>query len=164
MKCIACGTENNNTSKYCVECGSPLFKKCDYCNTQTCINAKFCPNCGKKFQDQNINIIKYKNKLKFYDSIFIESTPSGKYILARDNQKFWILNLKSCISIFDYSFDDIGTQKEYQDFCFVKKNDKWAIINPLTGDLITDFLYDSYCTNDHAGTEFRVKKMVNGVR
>lgn len=158
MKCINCGTENSNASKYCVECGSPLFKKCDYCMAQTNIDAKFCPNCGKQFQSQSLSIIKYKNKLTFYDSIFIDSTPSGKYITVVDNQKYSFLDIKFCSPIFDGVFDEVGTQKDYQNFCFVKRNGKWAIVNPVAGKFITNFIYDDYRTNDHSGSEFRVLK------
>ncbi|WP_298073665.1 zinc ribbon domain-containing protein [uncultured Bacteroides sp.] len=156
MKCITCGAENQNTAKYCLECGSPLFKKCDYCLTQTSINAKFCPYCGKQFKNHSIEVIKYKNKLTFYDYIFIESTPLGKYIKAIDNHRYTLLDIKTCSPIFDYIFEDVGTQKDYQNFCFVKKNGKWAIVNPISGKLVTDFVYDAYRTNDHAGSEFRV--------
>lgn len=160
MKCPTCGVDNTSSAKYCIECGTPLFKKCDICGTITILNAKFCPNCGKQFEALDIKVIKYKNKLTFYDLISIQKAKSGKYIVAKNSNKYILLDINTLLPIFDYSFEEypIGRQKEYQDFCFVKKNGKWGIINPLAKKCITGFIYDDYKTNDHSGSEFRVLK------
>lgn len=159
MKCLKCNSNNSDTSKYCCECGAPLLKKCNECGSICSINAKFCPQCGKRFDDIKIDIIKYQNKLTFHDYVFIKKAHSGSYIIVIDKGVIQILNIYSLKPTFDYTFDSWDyDQKDYQDFTFLRRNGKWGIVNAVTGKLITDFIYDDYLRNDHAGTEFRMKQ------
>lgn len=38
MKCLRCGTENNNTSKYCIKCGSPMTGQISQGNIENTYN------------------------------------------------------------------------------------------------------------------------------
>lgn len=54
IKCQFCGTPVNKTSKFCPECGRPLYQpdnskaivRCPKCNKQRIGNNRFCDNCG----------------------------------------------------------------------------------------------------------------------
>ena len=48
MKCTSCGTENPESAKFCLNCGSPLLLVCANCGTQLPAGAKFCVNCGHR--------------------------------------------------------------------------------------------------------------------
>ncbi len=46
--CIQCGVTNNQTSRFCQQCGKPLqIVQCDGCNAEVAPDAKFCGQCGK---------------------------------------------------------------------------------------------------------------------
>jgi adenylate cyclase len=46
MNCSACGHENPDRAKFCLECGSAFALRCDRCDTELPSNAKFCLECG----------------------------------------------------------------------------------------------------------------------
>lgn len=48
MHCQKCGTENESSSNFCRECGSPLTKTkhCAKCGEANDADARFCDNCG----------------------------------------------------------------------------------------------------------------------
>lgn len=158
MNCPNCKTDNPSSANYCIDCGAPLFKKCDFCETTTILSAKFCPNCGKAFQEDDVNIIKYKNKLSFHDYIFIYKQKSGKYIVAWDNQRFILLDITTLKPIFDLKFEEHGEQQDYFDFNFFKKDGKWGILNPVLKKKVTDFIYEDYHNHSHISTVFSVLK------
>lgn len=48
-KCLSCGYENDDNSKFCADCGSKLIeppKFCPECGTELSGVPKFCPECG----------------------------------------------------------------------------------------------------------------------
>ena len=48
MYCTNCGTKNQETAKYCIDCGYKLpDKHCSACGTLLLKSQKFCVNCGK---------------------------------------------------------------------------------------------------------------------
>ncbi len=46
MKCAACQFDNDDTAKFCEECGAKLVRSCSSCGTELKPTAKFCPECG----------------------------------------------------------------------------------------------------------------------
>lgn len=55
IKCLKCGAENDETNKFCENCGSKLVKSrvCPKCNSKFDKAIKFCPNCGAKLKDED---------------------------------------------------------------------------------------------------------------
>lgn len=52
MRCGNCGTENSDSSRFCLECGSPLERKekakaCARCGAELAPNLRFCIQCGQ---------------------------------------------------------------------------------------------------------------------
>jgi uncharacterized membrane protein YvbJ len=50
MNCTACGNENPERAKFCLECGTPLAARCANCGTELPAGAKFCLECGAELQ------------------------------------------------------------------------------------------------------------------
>jgi class 3 adenylate cyclase/tetratricopeptide (TPR) repeat protein len=46
MRCARCGTENEDDSRFCDECGSPLGATCPTCAAPVRAGARFCRSCG----------------------------------------------------------------------------------------------------------------------
>ena len=46
MNCGACGHENPERAKFCLECGSGFALRCGGCATELPAGAKFCLECG----------------------------------------------------------------------------------------------------------------------
>jgi class 3 adenylate cyclase/tetratricopeptide (TPR) repeat protein len=46
VRCVACGTENEQGRKFCLECGTPLASTCAACGSPNTPQAKFCGECG----------------------------------------------------------------------------------------------------------------------
>jgi hypothetical protein len=46
LKCIACGSDNPDRAKFCVECGGAFVARCLACNVELPVGAKFCLECG----------------------------------------------------------------------------------------------------------------------
>ncbi len=46
MTCPDCGTENQPTAKFCVECGTALAHACAVCGTPHAAGQRFCAECG----------------------------------------------------------------------------------------------------------------------
>src|SRR5437899_887557 len=44
--CAACGAENPDTARFCVDCGSPLADRCPTCGAELPGAVRFCPACG----------------------------------------------------------------------------------------------------------------------
>lgn len=44
----SCGTSNDKNSKYCKNCGKPLYTVCPNCGANCPIDSKYCNNCGSK--------------------------------------------------------------------------------------------------------------------
>ena len=57
MHCSACGAENDNTAKFCVECGTSLSVStiCQSCGQENDIDSKFCSSCGNTLSSQSTN-------------------------------------------------------------------------------------------------------------
>ncbi|MBR5333338.1 MAG: zinc ribbon domain-containing protein, partial [Alistipes sp.] len=49
MKCYSCNHTNPSSSRFCVECGAPFFKRCGNCGEESLFSNKFCPNCGNAY-------------------------------------------------------------------------------------------------------------------
>ena len=49
MQCPKCQTVNNETAKFCLECGQKLEVKCPQCGHSAPPSAKFCDECGYDF-------------------------------------------------------------------------------------------------------------------
>ncbi|MGH3055408.1 MAG: zinc-ribbon domain-containing protein, partial [Gaiellaceae bacterium] len=48
MTCAACGHENPERAKFCLECGTPAGSRCASCGTELPPAAKFCLECGTR--------------------------------------------------------------------------------------------------------------------
>ncbi len=48
MRCIACGTENREGSRFCDSCGTPLASACPSCGEANRSDASFCSSCGAR--------------------------------------------------------------------------------------------------------------------
>ncbi len=46
MTCTACGHENAERAKFCLECGAAFALRCASCSTELPAGAKFCLECG----------------------------------------------------------------------------------------------------------------------
>ena len=46
MHCSQCKHQNNDTAKFCEECGARLLTVCPRCGQQVNPTAKFCAECG----------------------------------------------------------------------------------------------------------------------
>lgn len=147
MNCPKCNFENENDAKYCVECGTPLFKLCDNCGKQTYWTTKFCSECGKQFPAYDLKVEYYKKKLNFYDDILIGECRNGKFIVVKNRQKYMILNIDDLMPTTPYEFDDIErfVELNYANFIIVKKDGLWGIVNPMSGEIICDFIYEDCC-------------------
>ncbi|MBI4766446.1 MAG: zinc ribbon domain-containing protein, partial [Deltaproteobacteria bacterium] len=47
MQCPKCQSENNETAKFCSECGHKFEIKCPSCGHSVMPSAKFCEDCGQ---------------------------------------------------------------------------------------------------------------------
>src|SRR6266446_1806134 len=52
MRCGQCQHENNETAKFCEECGAKLIPACPGCGYEVSPRAKFCPECGMPLSAQ----------------------------------------------------------------------------------------------------------------
>lgn len=48
LKCKACGSDNPDRAKLCVECGGAIVTRCTACNVELPAGAKFCLECAAK--------------------------------------------------------------------------------------------------------------------
>ncbi len=157
MRCPECNYENEKGTKYCTECGTPLFKKCDKCGKSTQLYAKFCPECGSQFHAVDFKIERYKRHLHFYDNITISKSKYGKYIIAKENKELLILSIRTLKKISERRYDDINNYLlEDNSFIMAKHKDKWGIIDPLKDDVIINFNYDDV-KDDHCNGTIRLK-------
>jgi ribosomal protein L40E len=73
-KCIKCGTRNQNTAEFCIDCGNGLgenanMKICTHCGAKNPSAAQYCQKCGKNI-DFKRNIVPPNDKP-------IKETPKG---------------------------------------------------------------------------------------
>jgi len=53
MRCASCGFDNEETAKFCIECGRPLQNRCPGCGVDNLPRAKFCKECGTPLAGQS---------------------------------------------------------------------------------------------------------------
>src|SRR5215831_11405412 len=53
MQCPHCQHVNNETAKFCEECGTRLVRTCPACEHEVSPTAKFCPECGTPLVGQS---------------------------------------------------------------------------------------------------------------
>jgi class 3 adenylate cyclase/tetratricopeptide (TPR) repeat protein len=58
MQCPKCQAENNETAKFCSECGHKFEIKCPSCGHSVMPSAKFCEDCGQPLSDTSKSIPK----------------------------------------------------------------------------------------------------------
>jgi class 3 adenylate cyclase/tetratricopeptide (TPR) repeat protein len=51
MRCTNCGTENDSSRKFCLECGTRLNAPCPNCGTPNPPGARFCGECGTQLSE-----------------------------------------------------------------------------------------------------------------
>ena len=54
MRCLSCGFENPEGTKFCEECGTKLVRVCPSCGHEVRPTAKFCGECGTSFTGQAV--------------------------------------------------------------------------------------------------------------
>jgi class 3 adenylate cyclase/tetratricopeptide (TPR) repeat protein len=52
MRCPACGTDNDDSRKYCGECGGSLALVCPACGSPNTTGVKFCGECGSPLESE----------------------------------------------------------------------------------------------------------------
>jgi class 3 adenylate cyclase/tetratricopeptide (TPR) repeat protein len=50
-RCLACGTDNADNAKFCIECAARLIQSCTACGTENIVTAKFCRQCAAPLGD-----------------------------------------------------------------------------------------------------------------
>lgn len=73
-KCIKCGTRNQNTAEFCIDCGNGLgenanMKICTHCGAKNPSAAQYCQKCGKN--------IDFKRNIASSNDKPIIKTPKG---------------------------------------------------------------------------------------
>jgi len=60
--CPSCSTQNNNSTKFCSNCGKELLSKsiCPYCNKEIKPTDTFCGNCGKSLKEKAASKLRKK--------------------------------------------------------------------------------------------------------
>ncbi len=156
-KCVSCGTENPQNAKFCLSCGSPLEKKCTKCGEFTIMSAKFCPFCGSQFDMiEDVSVIRYKNKLTFYKYLFIYSDyGKDQYIVAFRNNYYQILSPVTAKPVNNDKYEEIDSPSidGYYRYLPAKKNGKWGVVDPISGAVQIDFIYNKI---DSSGWTFRL--------
>src|SRR5437016_1155948 len=47
MECSACGVQNRDDSRFCLQCGTRLRHQCSSCRRELPAGARFCDGCGE---------------------------------------------------------------------------------------------------------------------
>lgn len=116
---------------------------CKYCGKETDSNDVFCLHCGKRVNP--ISGVVFNNR--WHNDVIngytvLEVSNSGEYLIGDLGVGFVILN-KNKKLVIDTLFEDVITQgRENFDSILVKKNGKWGLVNPFTGIIKCDFIYD----------------------
>jgi hypothetical protein len=116
---------------YCKHCGKEIDK-----------NYVFCWHCGKRVNPMSVVFPQcMKEEINAY-TIRLSSN-SGYYFIGDLGVGFVILDYNNKKPVVDTLFEDVMTQgREYVDSIWAKKNGKWGLINPITGVIVCDFIYD----------------------
>lgn len=102
----------------------------------------FCWNCGKRVNSTSAGFPKYGKELIDAYTVARYSN-SGDYLIGDLGVGYVILNKNNKKLVIDTLFEDVITEgREQFDSILVKKNGKWGLINPLTGIIVCDFIYD----------------------
>lgn len=146
MKCNSCNHINKDSALFCVECGSPFYKKCPNCNTDSLVSYKFCPNCGGAFDMKLDALNRYKRKLVFFESVYTYGKV-GSLVLVKRNKLYGIFNYSTLTLILPCEFEsyDLFTK----DYVFLRKNNNWYMYHPLTGSLLCDDSFEEVRNIDY---------------
>lgn len=134
MKCHSCNHINKDSARFCVECGAPFYKTCNNCGKESLFSNKFCPDCGNAFNIQLDALTRYKRKLYFYDLILTYNIIDN-LVVVKKNELYGIFNISMQNLIIPCEYEDFELNSK--DFIFLKKNNKWNIYNPSTGNKIS---------------------------
>lgn len=115
---------------------------CKHCGQETSDEEVFCWYCGKRVNPTSVVFNRaHKEVINAY-TVQIYSK-SGFYLIGNLGFGFVILNDNNKKLVVDTLFEDIITEgRGYVDSILVKKNGKWGLINPFTGEILCDFIYD----------------------
>lgn len=134
MKCNFCNHINKDSALFCVECGSPFYKKCPHCNGSSLISYKFCPNCGSAFDAKVDALNRYKHKLVFFDVILNEinyDCSIKKYAIVRKDNLYGVFNTSTLTLIIPCEFESY--KEEFWGCVFLKDSYGWYIYQISTG-------------------------------
>ncbi len=146
--CQDCGKENENSAKFCMECGARLTpNKCPNCKSEVAQGAKFCTLCGCNLQkSQEPKIYKEpKPQQKMKRLTKAEVKESRAYAIIKSSLFLLIsalVLLFSFLPILTFEFDD--------EFGFDRDNTIKVSFTPIEN---TMFLFDSIIENDEEDME-----------
>ena len=116
---------------------------CKYCGKETDSNDVFCLHCGKRVNPISGVVFNRAHKEVINAYTVQIYSKSGFYLIGNLGFGFVILNDNNKKLVVDTLFEDIITEgRGYVDSILVKKNGKWGLINPFTGEILCDFIYD----------------------
>ena len=120
----------------------------------------------KLIQELKQELSKLKNHENVNRMILVE-TKNGNFILdGNESIGYKILNPLNHKPFTDTVFQDVFThERELVDSILVKKNGKWGLIKPLTGEMICDFIYDdiSQTEDDYNNGKGEITVYSNGL-
>ena len=115
---------------------------CKHCGQETSDEEVFCWYCGKRVKPTSV-VFNGAHKEVINAYTVREYSKSGFYLIGNLGFGFVILNDNNKKLVVDTLFEDIITEgRGYVDSILVKKNGKWGLINPFTGEILCDFIYD----------------------
>ena len=84
--CGACGAENPDNARFCINCGTGLASACPSCGNENPPGANFCANCGAAPRDvlRRIDAATIKRFDELYDSL-----PEGSLVDGQSLPKGW---------------------------------------------------------------------------
>lgn len=137
---------------------------CKHCGKDNGDNV-FCWNCGKRVNSISAGFSKYGKKEVINAYTVQKHFHGGDYLIGDLGVGFVILNKNNKKLVIDTIFEDVITEDiESSNYILVKKNGKWGFINPLTGVIVCDFIYDDISlTEDYVNESGEIVVYSNGL-
>lgn len=158
MYCKYCGEVITDDSLFCQYCGRTL-KPINIISRNKSLNKKTKEELitiimrkdyterkhTKKIQELKQELAKYKNHNDVStENMIMVKSKGGEYYLSGDkNSGYRIIDSQNKAPTIDTLFQDVFCHsREFVDSVLVKKDSKWGLINPISGEIICDYIYD----------------------